>query len=101
MKGTGHLVLRLYFLITILLCFGIEVIVTNNSTDNYSIEIPSELSYTDNNILTGIDSSEDDHLNQAQPMPEFGVQPTIYTHFSDPSTFKEFTFSSWKPPRYS
>jgi len=101
MRGAGQLVCRLYFLITILLCFGLEVVVTNNSTANYPIEIPSELSYTDNNFLTGIDSSEDDHLNQAQPMPEFGIQPTIYTHSSNPGTFKAFTFSSWKPPRYS
>lgn len=100
MKGLKHIVFRLLFLITLFFCLGLEVY-TNNSTPGYKIELSSELNYKDNNIISGVDSSEDDHINQTHAFPDFVKQLTVISISNDSHSSREFIVSSWKPPKYS
>ncbi len=100
MKGSKYIVIRLLFLITILLCLGLEVF-TYSHPVICNIETSSEQKNEDNNIFSKIDSFENDHIIQVQTTSNVDKQLILISISKDSFLFNELSFSSWKPPKYS
>ncbi len=100
MKSPKHIVFKLLFLVTVLFCLVLNDY-TYNTTPVNNTELSSDLNYKDNNIFSFSDSSEDDYINQTHAHSNFVNQLIIIPISKDSHLFKEFTFPSWKPPKYS
>ena len=98
MKSPKHIAFRLSFLIIILFCLGLEVY-AHSRTPAINTELSSELNYVDNSVSTDVDSLEDDHINQTHLPVNFVKQLITISLSKDSFLLKEFTISSWKPPR--
>jgi hypothetical protein len=98
MKSQKHIAFRLLFLIIVLFCLALEVYAYNR-TPVINTELSSDLNYMDNSVSTNVDSFEDDHINQTHLPVNFVKQLITISLSKDSLLLKEFTISSWKPPR--
>jgi hypothetical protein len=100
MKESKHILFRLLFLIAILFCLGLEVY-TYYNTPVCNMEVSSKQNCEDNNVLSEVDSFEDDHINQVYE-PLYLDEQKIFIPFSNNDfLLNDFSFSSWQPPKYS
>jgi len=84
----------------VIFCIGTEVY-SYSDVRGYGVEISAERSCGDNNLLSEVDSFDDDHMNQvAEPclVPEPLTQlPVSGNRF----LVTLFSCSNWQPPRHS
>lgn len=100
MKVSKHILFRLLFLTAVLFCLGLEGY-TYYSTPVCKTELSSELNCEDNNVLSEVDSFDDDHINQVDGS-FYWVEQKVLIPFSNNSyLLNEFSISSWQPPKYS
>ena len=98
MKASKNILFRLLFLSAILFCLGLEVY-TYYNTPVCNTELSSELNCEENNVLSSVDSFEDDHINQVDE-PFYSVEQKLLIPFSnDLFLLNEFSVSSWQPPK--
>lgn len=100
MKSPKHIVFRLSFLLIVLFCLVHEVY-TYNNIPICNTELSSDQNYKDNNVFSNADSFEDDHINQTHALSNFVNQLITIPISKDTFLLKEFSFSNWKPPKYS
>jgi len=100
MKSPKLIVFRLLFLLTVLFCLVLEVY-TNNNIPICNTELSSDQNYKDTNVISNVDSFEDDHINQTHVLSDFVNQLITISISKDTFLLKEFTISNWKPPKYS
>ncbi len=100
MKVSKHILFRLLFLTAVLFCLGLEVY-TYYNTPICNTELFSEQNCEDNNVLSEVDSFEDDHINQVHEPIYFVEQLIVIPISNDSFLLKEFSFSSWQPPKSS
>ncbi len=100
MKVSKNILFRLLFLTAVLFCLGLEVY-TYYKTPICNTELTSEQNCVDNNVLSEVDSFEDDHINQVNESSFFVLQLQIIPISNDSFLLNEFFFSSWQPPKYS
>jgi len=100
MKVSKHILFRLLFLTAVLFCLGLEVY-TNYNTPVCNIELSSEQNREDNNVLSEVDSFEDDHINQVHEPFIFVEQRVLIPNSNAPFLLIDFSFSSWQPPKSS
>jgi hypothetical protein len=100
MKGSKFLLFRLFFLITVLLCLGLDVY-SYYKTPICNTEISSDQKNEVNDFFSKFDSFENDLIVQVQLPFNVFKQRIFLSIFNDSIVFKEFTFPSWKPPKYS
>ena len=100
MKVSKHILFQLLFLTTVILCLA-HGVYTQSSTSTCQTELYAEQNCVNNNIFHGADSFEDDHIIQIHE-PFYFVEQLILIPISNHSfLLKEFSFSSWQPPKYS
>jgi hypothetical protein len=100
MKESKHILFRLLFLTAILFCLGLEVC-TYYKTPACNTELSSELNCGENNVLSNVDSFDDDHINQVDGS-FYWVEQKVFIPFSnDPFLLDEFSVQNWQPPKFS
>lgn len=98
MKVSKHILFRLLFLTAILFCLGLEVY-TYYNTPVCNTELSSELNCEANNVLSSVDSFDDDHINQVDE-PFYSVEQKVHLSFSNDSfLLNKFSISNWQPPK--
>ncbi len=100
MKISKHILFRLLFLAAVLFCLGLEVY-TYYNTPVCNTELASELNCEENNVFSGVDSFDDDHINQVDEPFYFAEQLVLIPISNVSFLLKDFSFSSWQPPKYS
>ena len=100
MRVSKRILLQLLFLITVNLCLG-HGVYTHYSTSTCQIEHSSEGNCEDNTTSSGVESFEDDHIIQIHEPSYFVEQLILIPISNDSFLLKEFSFSSWQPPKYS
>lgn len=95
-----HIVFRTLFLLTVLFCSVLEVYTINN-IPICNTELASDQNYEDNSAFSDVDPFEYDHINQTHMHSDFDNQQLTISISKDTFQLKEFTFSNWKPPKYS
>ena len=99
MKLSRHILFRLLFFAAVLFCLGLEVY-TYYNTSICNTELSSELNCEENNVPSDVDSFEDDHINQVYK-PFYLVEPKVLIpNSNDMFLLKDFSFSSWQPPKF-
>ena len=98
MKVSKHILFRLLFLTAVIFCLGLEVY-TNYNTQICNTELSSGQECGENDVFSGIDSFNDDHINQINE-PLCSVEQKVLIPFSNDSfLIKKFPISTWQPPK--
>ena len=85
---------------SVLFCLGLEVY-SYSGVPSYDIEISDERSCEDNNILSDVDSFDDDHINQVIE-PCFVAESLTWIQVSGNGfLLTQFSYSNWQPPKHS
>lgn len=95
-----HIVFRMLFLLTVLICSALEVY-TYNNIPVCNTELSSNQNYEDNSAFSDVDPFEDEHINQTHVLFGFDNQQLTISISKDTFLLIEFSFSNWKPPKYS
>ena len=100
MKVSKHILFRLLFLTAVLFCLGLEVCTYYNSPV-CNTELSSEQNCVASNVFSGVDSFEDDHINQVYEPFYLDEHKVLIPISNDEFLLNDFSFSSWQPPKYS
>jgi hypothetical protein len=85
---------------TVLFCLGLEVYSYYNAPASY-IEVSAEMDCVDNISFSVVDSFEDDHVIQVYEPFYLDEQKVHLPISNDSFLLKEFSFTSWQPPKSS
>lgn len=83
----------------VLFCLGLEVYTCYN-TPTGNTEISSNLNDEENNIVTSVDSFEDEQIIHVYEPAYFIDQLKLIPLTNELSLLKEFPLSNWQPPRF-
>jgi hypothetical protein len=100
MKESKHIIFRLLFLITVLLCLGLEVYTYYNTTV-CNTELSSEINCEQKNVFSIVDSFDHDPIIKVSEPSYLVEQKVLILISNDLFLLTNFSFPSWQPPKYS